>query len=346
MHSNFNQMSQRFWDNYPGPTLKHYITSFFRSSPPTIIPVAPLKKYTDTIYIENNTYTYNEYTLTDALPIDVTVAIKTAFNLYTVPRPTILLTLRDSTGSLVGIIAAKLYGKVRRNYLEDPMKEPLHYIDYFWTAPQCRGRGLGNFLLNAIFRYLVHTNGTAPVIFIKEGTPLKKIIPPLYSSHYICTQDHIHSRQDHIHSRQDAVFVTQDAARRIAAKWLGSSTGQLQAEQAGVAGQYVLCDKALYYITNPHQLGPDKKPIAWITGAVFSPLIKNYTASLNICAAFLKSQLNIGYVWADIQYLNKELIPPQWKIDGPFHIYAFQWDPGAFQIPLNGCFSDTIFNIH
>lgn len=348
-------LQTKFWNNYPGPTVWHYIQSFITRSavntPPYLLP--------STISLHNNIYTnrsihiinghpYRYYiTVMDdntVLEEDIVETWKTAFNLCDISLSvkTVVLLLRDAvTGHLASTVAAKPFGTIRRNYLQSPMKESLHYIDLFWTAANKRKQGLGDFLLNGIFIQLTSLYGSAPVIFIKEGNPLPKIIPPLYSSIYI--YKYIESGRND----PNIQFISQEKAVTVAGRWLGNRTDSLQ-QQAALPGQqqqqqfYILWKNSiLYYITIPQQYGPNGKDhIVWITGMIASPKIsmREYSTALNETAEFVTYAFNMKYIWSDIAFLGDSQHHHGWNMDGPFNIYAFQWNPILFGQRINGFF--------
>ncbi len=335
-------MADKFWDNYPGPTLYDSITSYFIGD--TTNPPYVLDSYTDSAIINQSThrinnisYIYNEYIIyNNDILLSIKKQIMDAFNLYDiyVEDNTIILTLHGKNGELMGIIAAKPYGKVRRNYLQKEMNEQLHYIDYFWTHPTKRGHGLGNFLLNAIFKKIKsqhYTGKLAPVIFLKEGKPLSKLIPPLYTStyiyKYIVGEDNNNIR-----------FINKKMCEQIISKWIGNNTDQLyQSLNISMANRYIILwrNKAIYYITIPNQYGPNKKDkIAWITGMITVPNFKDHNIALEETAKYAAYYCETKYVWTDSQFLKT--VDSKWNIDGIFHLYAFQWNPIVFGARLNG----------
>jgi len=343
----------KFWNNYPGPTLLDYIKSLVWGSstaidtpPYTISTIQTDPPYNNSIHQLNG----EEYIYTIIpnciIPNDIRSAWMTDFKLYDIHLEpgTIILTLRSrSTGRIAATIAAKPFGHIRRNYLQLPMHSHLHYIDYFWTDKALRGNGLGNFMLNAIRHSLSSINGgSSPVIFLKEGTPLSKWIPPLYSSVYIYKQFTGVGA-----ARQYTVqFISQNTAQQFAAKWLGNSIDSLQQVQVQIQEQrqdtyYILWNnQIIYYITIPGQYGPDgRSKIAWITGMISSPRCRDYSVALDQTGEFIAYSCETRYIWADINFLKNNISQSGWLADGPFHIYAYDWNPIVFGTPINGFFN-------
>lgn len=333
-------MANKFWNNYPGPTLYDSIISYINgdaSKPPyTLTSHHDTAIHTDTIHTINNTrYIYNEYLIhNNIIHSNIKTVITNEFNLYDLQLDdnTIILTLRTAT-DIVGIIAAKPYGKIRRNYLQKEMNDALYYIDYFWTHSTKRGHGLGDFLLTAIFKKIksLHTTGQlAPVIFLKEGTPLSKLIPPLYTSTYIYKYV---AGEDNDNIR----FINNKMCEQIIAKWIGNNTSQLyQSLDTNMTNKYIILwrNKVIYYITIPNQYGPNKKDkIAWITGMVSVPNCKDNDAAIEESAKYIAYYCGTKYIWADSQFFTNQ---HKWNIDGIFHLYAFQWNPIVFGARLNG----------
>ena len=333
-------MSNKFWNNYPGPTLYDSIISYFNgdsSKPPYI-----LESHYDTAILTGSIHTindiqyiYNEYIIyNNIIQSFIKTIIINEFNLYDLQleNNTIILTLNTSEG-IMGIIVAKPYGKIRRNYLQREISDSLYYIDYFWTHPSKRGQGLGDFLLNAIFKKIksLHSTGKlAPVIFLKEGRPLSKLIPPLYTSTYMYKYV-VGEDNDNIR------FINNKTCEQIIAKWIGNNTSQLyQSLDTNMTNKYIILwrNKVIYYISIPNQYGPNKKDkIAWITGMISVPNFKDTTAAIEETSKYISYYCGTRYIWTDSAFLTNQ---HKWNIDGIFHLYAFQWNPVVFGTRLNG----------
>jgi hypothetical protein len=245
-----------------------------------------------------------------------------------------LIVTSITTGAIVGVITSAPIGQLRRNTNQAPTPFTLRIIKDFCVAPQYRSRGLGSYLLFAVWEDTRRLGkgecrGEDAVIFLKEGAPIPKAGPTLASATWMYRR----------------MREAENIARVQQVPWSALSN-ELRTFTAGrtdvlfnIPGRQPRDSVALIYrtyrgavlaaYTRAHQQHPsDGEMICYETGWLeHGELLdaERRDAGLQLSAA-AAGVLGCYWVWA----ASRSTVDAPWAADGPFHWYAFKWTPGFY----------------
>lgn len=294
-----------FWSWSTGPTLKHALLG---QGPPEPLPCPepiPLKdglwrqpvRATKAEAAEIVAFLRHQYDRGAALDYtEAEVAAKT------------ILIVRSIAGRIIGTVSSRPLGTVAGGEF------PIIYIDLFCVDATYREAGVGRDLLFAIYA-LNFPNPRA--VFIKEGTALPLIVPPIRSSHY---------RWRCVAPDETFNGVSIMTFREFE-EWTPAGTlyNRPNGPTESVAFNYR--DQAVAVFTPAHQTingyANQQQQMIWMTGYMERDIIDREDALRNLSAAASR-HFGAPLVWVDGEYA------PTWTKDGAYHIYAFNWNPGTF----------------
>ena len=188
------------------------------------------------------------------------------------------------------------------------------YIDMFCVHRAWRGKGIGSSLLFAVFAAL---GSLSPSVFLKEGAPLSWSLPPIRSSAFTFR------------------YIMPDVPGFPVVQWTPDQLRLFVAQSND--SRYIInsptttesvifeCRGYIAVFSPAHQLHRDGRPLVWMTGFV-KPAVADRTA-VNTLSVAASKHFASPWIWADAEFA-----PPDdmWKYDGPYHLYAFNWNPGVF----------------
>jgi len=204
----------------------------------------------------------------------------------------------------------QLVATIRYKYAGLFEQMPIHVIDCFCVHPSKRGSGLATQLLASLHAY---TNGIdlRYSLFLKEGRALPKT-EPLYSSHYVF-RPQIRGDLKHSLSPQRAVaLVATYRQLHPDTLWLYDVRNTNQHWLFWKEGYewILLCIQDAFQI---HQKGR----IGWITACFASEPMRSKPFEQLVEGA------PYDWIWMDRIWLPEG--STDWKEDGPFHWYPYQW---------------------
>lgn len=305
-------MSISFWSNYwksvPGRYARFYSvqtqipdkSNLLLASKANPDLVAPFLK----TYFNSNTRCTKTYTPDDKIQI--------VYNYEKLPEE-ILLQIPDASGTIAATIRARPAGLFE--YM------PITIIDCFCVRPDMRRKGLGTSLLVSIKKEC-EKSGLYNGIFLKEGSPINAFgVLPIYSSYYV------YRNISGLDKSKSVTYMTPHQAYALINSYFMLRPDTFLIINKSTDNQRWLIYRkekiwVLVLIQNSYQTISGKK-IAWITGWIESPLVNEDTrilASEEITASIAK--LGYDWVWLDYNWIGKS---KQFKLDGPFHWYTYQW---------------------
>jgi GNAT superfamily N-acetyltransferase len=239
----------------------------------------------------------------------------------------LLFYVEDKTGIIVGCIRYHFLG----SFLTDN-HQPMYVVDCFCIHPSWRKKGVGDYLLTILHRY-ANNHGIPYCLFLKEGSSLSILHPPLFSSRYVYKQVEPGTSCPFIQnlSYQQAyqrllVFHELQPDRCIIVdKNRGKNQWWKLYQKEGVT--ILVCFQSAYqWFIEKGQ----KRRIGWVTCWLES---SNATSTHRAEASeFLCDSMNdiFDYVWMNEEWTGQS---SKWSMDGAFHWYAYQW---ATSIHLKG----------
>ena len=248
---------------------------------------------------------------------------------------------------IVRDIAGQLVGCIRYHYLGEFVKpnQEIYCVDCFTVINSWRRRGLGDYLLTFLHNY-VNEHNIPYAMFLKEGQNLSIIHAPLYTGIYVFRE----LQSNKSISNSIRVLTPAHAYRLMD---ISSELNQmLIIRNINSTNQYwKLYEKGLYKVLvcfqdayqsfeakrpeakRPEAKRPEaKRPeannkmkkICWATGWIESPnMTDEYReeASRELSDSMYP---DFDYVWMNKKWIGNNRTS-EWKIDGPFHWYSYQW---------------------
>ncbi len=234
--------------------------------------------------------------------------------------------------SILGVISSLPLGRLRRAG-SAPTNYEVRLIRDFCVAPAARGRGVGNALLQAILADS-RALGQVCAVFLKEGAPIGRAGPSLYSSTWMYRR----------YKGRDSSF----GASEIPARHVDEILAMFSAENPRVIYNLPPVREAtatrvfiykgfsgaiLAAFTPAYQKHPNNNTeiiyqTGWLErGEVFPMERIDAARALSELAA---RTMGAGWIWMDRAALGKQALPLLWRPDGPFHWYAYNWTAGYY----------------
>jgi ribosomal protein S18 acetylase RimI-like enzyme len=301
-------MSGSFWKSkaFAGPTLWHALKSNFKSQNPERLAAEPQLFNGRVQRAEQADYAgvinfWQEHFADASGP-------RPSYNFNDlVHMEKILLIVRNP--NVIGTIMARPLGNWTKGSTATNFRT--YYIDMFCVAKSHRGTGLGSELLHAIYAAL---GNDYPSVFLKEGAPLSFTIPPFRSSHFTF-------RYVMPHEESAAIRLTPAQLRdRVAA---AGNRYFINSRTATESAAFAYEDTVAVF-SPAHQTHHDGRPLVWMTGFIMAKADPVALKHLSVAAA---RHFGTPWIWADGEAAPADDV---WQYDGPYHLYAFNWNPGHF----------------
>ena len=226
--------------------------------------------------------------------------------------------VRDQTNQIAGTIRYHFIGNMITS-----RSEPIYVVDAFCIHPIWRGKGVGDYLLTELNRY-VNRNNIPYAVFLKEGAPLSIFHQPAYTGWYRYRELTEHRSSPYLIdlSIQQA-YQIMDIYRSIRPNVLlirNEHTANQKWKWYRKRGNWILIG-----LQDTHQRMEQKK-LGWITTWIESPMITDElrgeaadTAADTVYPAF-------DLLWINERWIGNSM---RWKQDGAFHWYTYQWSSAA-----------------
>ena len=239
---------------------------------------------------------------------------------------------RSSASTLQGVISSLPLGRLRRAG-SAPTGYEVRLIRDFCVAPSARGCGVGNSLLQAILADS-RALGQVCAVFMKEGVPIGRAGPSLYSSTWMYRR----------YKGRDSAFGASEVPARNVNEMIalyaaenprviynlpaeGTVTATRVFVYRGFSGA-ILAAFTPAYQKHPNNNGELIYQTGWLErGEVFPMERIDAARALSELAA---RKMGAGWIWMDRAVLGKQDLPSQWKADGQFHWYAYNWTAGYY----------------
>ena len=249
-----------------------------------------------------------------------------------IKQGTIYLLVYDNNKEIVGCISASQLG-----YIEPEGTDiKLRLIREFCISSEWRKKGLGSYLLLKIWDVLKHISEDS-VLFLKEGSPIPSAGIPLYSSAWIYKiiyNNNIISNKCTIINQSDINIQLEEFANKYELSIYNNFPNELHTDTIilhykGFKGE-ILCA-----MTDAKQQ-IDEIDIWYMTGLY----IKGGLLDSECCHAAEEFGKKIAAtlhkkavaLWLDEKVLTADAAAnSNWKKDGIFNWYAFQWTPGFYK---------------
>lgn len=250
---------------------------------------------------------------------------------------------------------AVIVGCIRYHYLGvfTPYNDtPIYCVDCFCVRNDWRGRGVGDYLLGRLHKY-VNDNSIPYSMFLKEGRSLSIIHSPLYSGMYVyreliaersphtikLTPRMAYALMDILHEFTRDLFIIRN---------IKTPNQHWRLYKSGVHRILACFQDAYQHFKEGGQI----KKIAWCTAWIESSQITNKIraeASKELSATMYSM---FDYVWMNMEWIGCNIADidtediwqmgeickthGQWQLDGAFNWYCYQW-ASAIKIKKSYC---------
>jgi GNAT superfamily N-acetyltransferase len=240
-----------------------------------------------------------------------------------------LLYLQDSSQEIIGCIRYHYLGT-----LQHDKSPPMYVVDCFCIHPTWRKKGVGDYLLSTLHRY-ANQHHIPYCLFLKEGPSLSIMSFPFYSSQYVYKKVESSSFQ--------AVTVI---SWKEAYRWMD------EFQKIGIGSMVIRKDKPIHpqywrkyqkdnviilaciqYAFQWFVEDNKKQTIGWMTGWLETSNATNQHREEAMTEIANSMYGTIDYVWGDQCWIGES---KQWKKDGFFHWYAYQWST-SIHLKKNYC---------
>lgn len=244
---------------------------------------------------------------------------------------------RSPTGVGTGCISSLPLGRLRR-VGSAPTDYEVRLIRDFCVAPPYRGQGVGNTLLQAILADS-RALGQVCAVFLKEGAPIGRAGPSLYSSSWMYRR--YKGRESTLRAREvlaDNVDTALTAYYPDNLRLIYNIPRDPEATTTRVFIYKGFSGSIIAAFTPAYQRHPDNNTeiiyqTGWLErGTVFQMERIDAARSLSEFAA---QSMGAGWIWMDRAVFAGQRLPPPWKADGQFHWYAYNWTADYYgSVPL------------
>ena len=229
--------------------------------------------------------------------------------------PTDYFILAREKGRLVGTIRYRYVGQFMDDSL--PQDSPsIHRVDAFCIHPEWRKRGVGDYLLTELQRYV--TAKERPYsMFLKEGFHLPIAHSPLYSGRYVfrrlpALQEAPHVRTLSVEQAHRFLNVYHRIYPQVCIIRNENGFGQWRLYKKGYH-MILACFQDTYQRIDKERMG---WCTAWLESSVVTDEIREEAA-----IELTNTLPSFDYVWMNKRWTGNNL----WIDDGTFHWYTYQW---------------------
>jgi len=226
--------------------------------------------------------------------------------------------VRDQTDQIAGTIRYHFIG-----HLITSRSEPIYVVDAFCIHPAWRRKGVGDYLLTELNRY-VNRNDIPYAVFLKEGAPLSIFHQPAYTGWYrYCEMTEYRSSPYLIDLTIQQAYQIMDVYRSVRPNVLlirnEHTTNQIWKWYRKGS------DWVLIGLQDTHQRMESKK-LGWITTWIESPMITDEFRGEAADAVADTVYPTFDFLWINERWIGNSM---RWKRDGAFHWYTYQWSTAA-----------------
>jgi len=210
-----------------------------------------------------------------------------------------------------------LIGTIRYHFIGTYESRPIHLVDCFCVHPTWRGKGVGDYLLHELHHMM---RSTPCALFLKEGRSLPII--PFYQGTYVYRD--IDKHQRNVSNIPNVTMISTETAymimqihqqfRPFVMIYKVTQSARWKLYRSGI--HHVLaCIQDTYQTLHNKRMG-------WITAWIESLGI---TDAIRDDASYQLSNDVFDMVW--MNQIHTSNASNQWKLDGPFYWYTYQWVP-------------------
>jgi len=230
-----------------------------------------------------------------------------------------IVIVRDIDGNIAGCIRYHYLGK----FISSKPNQEIYCVDCFTVYKSWRRKGMGDYLLTFLHNY-VNEHNIPYSMFLKEGYPLSIIHTPLYTGVYVFRELQL-SKSKNIMDLTSALAyklmdIISELNKILIIRNINSTNQFWKLYEKGMNKVLVCFQDAYQRFMENGQL----KKICWATGWIESPnMTDKYReeASRELSDSMYPA---FDYVWMNKKWIGKGN-NNNWKIDGPFHWYSYQW---------------------
>jgi hypothetical protein len=232
-----------------------------------------------------------------------------------------IVIVRDITRQIAGCIRYHYLGV----FVTSGNNEQIYCVDCFTVYKSWRQKGLGDYLLTFLHNY-VNEHNIPYSMFLKEGRALSIVHTPLYTGIYVFRELHLSQSNQLNHIRE----LTPRQAYRLIDISLELNKMLIIRNIKSTNQYWKLYEKGTYKVLACFQDAYQnfmengwRKKICWATGWIESPnMTDEYReeASRELSDSMYPA---FDYVWMNKKWIGDTT--NEWKIDGPFHWYPYQW---------------------
>lgn len=223
----------------------------------------------------------------------------------------------------------RLIGCVRYHAIGELASHPIYLVDCFCIHPRFRKRGLADYLLTTLHRF-ANKHGIPYALFLKEGAPLPIWSIPLYTSSYVYKQ------VKHQIAGHNLQHLTPKEGHRLLDIFCNVIPTCLVIRPSSSHNQ-----SWRLYRESPHQMilacvqdsyqglqeaDGQRKRMGWITAWLESPTVSEDGRARAITAIADSMEGQMDYIWANKAWIGSSNVATEWKEDGSFHWYTYQWN--------------------
>jgi GNAT superfamily N-acetyltransferase len=221
---------------------------------------------------------------------------------------------RERSGRLVGTIRYRYVGELM---VDDTPS--IHRVDAFCIHPDWRKRGVGDYLLTELQRYVI-ANQCPYAMFLKEGYYLPIMYNPIYSGQYVFRR--LSTQQTSPHVRTLSIEQSHrliDVYHRIYPRvCIIRNKNGLQEWRLYKKGYHIIlaCFQDTY-----QRMDKEKGSMGWCTAWLESSVVTEEIRE-EAAIALTNTLPSFDYVWMNKRWTGKNEV---WTDDGTFHWYIYQW---------------------
>ena len=254
-----------------------------------------------------------------------------------------IVIVRDLNGDIAGCIRYHYLG----TFISSKLPQEIYCVDCFTVYKTWRQKGIGDYLLTFLHNY-VNTHNIPYAMFLKEGRNLSIIHAPLYTGIYVFRELQVSKSNIRVLTPAQAyklMDIFNELNQMLIIRNINSTNQNWKLYEKGMY-KVLACFQDAYQsfkakrpeakrpeAKRPEAKRPEAKQpeansrlkkICWATGWIESPnMTDEYReeASRELSDSMYP---DFDYVWMNKKWIgnNKR---NEWKIDGPFHWYSYQW---------------------